>query len=81
MKLKSLTVALCLIAGNQLTMAQLKVAELVKKWERSKVYTKEYLDAIPIVLFRVLPIFRTKFLNFDQLGAYNYLYQIPLSLF
>jgi uncharacterized damage-inducible protein DinB len=47
MKLKSLTVALCLIAGSQLTMAQVKVVELVKEWERSKAYTKEYLDAMP----------------------------------
>jgi uncharacterized damage-inducible protein DinB len=28
-------------------MAQLKVAELVKEWKRSKAYTKEYLDAMP----------------------------------
>jgi uncharacterized damage-inducible protein DinB len=47
MKLKSLMVALCLMAANQLTMAQVKIAELVKEWERSKVYTKEYLDAMP----------------------------------
>jgi uncharacterized damage-inducible protein DinB len=47
MKIKSLTVALCLIIGSQLTMAQVKVAELVKEWERSKAYTKEYLDAMP----------------------------------
>jgi uncharacterized damage-inducible protein DinB len=47
MKFKSLTVALCLIMGSQLAMAQVKVAELVKEWERSKAYTKEYLDAMP----------------------------------
>jgi uncharacterized damage-inducible protein DinB len=28
-------------------MAQVKIAELVKEWERSKAYTKEYLDAMP----------------------------------
>jgi uncharacterized damage-inducible protein DinB len=47
MNLKSLTVALCLITGSQLRMAQVKVAELVREWQRSKAYTKEYLDAMP----------------------------------
>jgi uncharacterized damage-inducible protein DinB len=47
MKLKSLMAALCLIVSSQLAMAQVKVAELVKEWERSKAYTKEYLDAMP----------------------------------
>ncbi len=47
MKLKSLAIALCLIMSSQLTKAQLKVADLVKEWERSKAYTKEYLDAMP----------------------------------
>ncbi|WP_257667005.1 DinB family protein [Parapedobacter tibetensis] len=47
MKLKSLAVALCLIIGSQLARAQVKVADLVKDWERSKAYTKEYLDAMP----------------------------------
>ncbi len=47
MKLKSLAVALCMIIGSQLAQAQVKVADLVKDWERSKAYTKEYLDAMP----------------------------------
>ncbi|GAA4086311.1 DinB family protein [Mucilaginibacter panaciglaebae] len=47
MKLKGLITALCLIIGSQLATAQIKVAELVKEWERSKAYTKEYLDAMP----------------------------------
>ena len=47
MKLKSLMAVLCLIVASQVTMAQVKVAELVKEWERSKAYTKEYLDAMP----------------------------------
>jgi uncharacterized damage-inducible protein DinB len=47
MKLKSLMAVLCLIISSQLAMAQVKVAELVKEWERSKAYTKEYLDAMP----------------------------------
>ena len=46
MKLKSLMAVLCLIVTSQVTMAQVKVAELVKEWERSKAYTKEYLDAM-----------------------------------
>ncbi|MNJ87274.1 DinB family protein [compost metagenome] len=47
MKLKSLVVTLCLIMGGQLAMAQAKVADQVKEWERAKAYTKEYLDAMP----------------------------------
>jgi len=47
MKLKSLAIVLCLIIGSQLAMAQVKVADLVNDWERSKAYTKEYLDAMP----------------------------------
>lgn len=47
MKLKSLAVALCLIIGSQLAQAQVKATDLIKEWERSKAYTKEYLDAMP----------------------------------
>lgn len=47
MKLKSLGVLLCLIIGSQLAKAQVKVADIVKEWERSKAYAKEYLDAMP----------------------------------
>src|ERR1700749_3191327 len=47
MKTKSLIIALCLIIGSQLVKAQVKTAELGKEWERSKAYTKEYLDAMP----------------------------------
>lgn len=46
MKLKSLGLVLCLIIGNQLVQAQVKAARMVKEWERSKAYTKEYLDAM-----------------------------------
>lgn len=55
MKLKSLTIALCLIMGSQLAIAQVKVAELVKEWERSKAYTKEYLDAMPESSYALKP--------------------------
>jgi uncharacterized damage-inducible protein DinB len=47
MKLKSLAVVLCLVIGSQLAKAQVTVADVVKDWERSKAYTKEYLDAMP----------------------------------
>jgi uncharacterized damage-inducible protein DinB len=47
MKIKNAMITLCLIIGSQLTIAQVKTAELVKEWERSKTYTKEYLDAMP----------------------------------
>lgn len=47
MKIKSLAIALCLIIGSQMAKAQVKVADLVKEWERSKAYTQEYLNAMP----------------------------------
>ncbi|RQO75551.1 damage-inducible protein DinB [Pedobacter sp. KBW06] len=47
MKIKSLVVALCLLIGSQLAKAQVTVTDLVKDWERSRAYTKEYLDAMP----------------------------------
>ncbi|MNL39326.1 DinB family protein [compost metagenome] len=47
MKIKSLAIVLCLVMGSQLAMAQEKVADVIKEWERSKAYTKEYLDAMP----------------------------------
>lgn len=47
MKIKSLSIALCLMLGSQLAKAQIKLADLAKEWERSKAYTKEYLDAMP----------------------------------
>lgn len=47
MKLKSLTTVLCLVVGSQLSKAQVKTADMIKEWERSKAYTKEYLDAMP----------------------------------
>jgi uncharacterized damage-inducible protein DinB len=55
MKLKSLMAALCLIVSSQLALAQIKVAELVKEWERSKAYTKEYLDAMPESSYTLKP--------------------------
>nr|WP_294947330.1 DinB family protein [uncultured Mucilaginibacter sp.] len=45
--MKSLTTAIYLIMISQLATAQVKVTELVKEWERSKAYTKEYLEAMP----------------------------------
>lgn len=47
MKIKSLVIALCLIICAQLSKAQEKTADMVKDWERSKAYTKEYLEAMP----------------------------------
>jgi uncharacterized damage-inducible protein DinB len=47
MKLKILAAALCLIAGTQIAIGQYKLTDLVKEWERSKIYTREYLDAMP----------------------------------
>ncbi|MXV13792.1 DinB family protein [Hufsiella ginkgonis] len=47
MKIKRLTIATGLVIAGQFAIAQVKTAELVKEWERSKAYTKEYLDAMP----------------------------------
>jgi uncharacterized damage-inducible protein DinB len=55
MKTKGLALVLCLIISSQLAMAQVKVADLVKEWERSKAYTKEYLDAMPETGYALKP--------------------------
>lgn len=55
MKLRSLAVVLCLIIGSQFAKAQVKVADIVKEWERAKVYTKEYLDAMPETGYALKP--------------------------
>lgn len=55
MKVKSLAIALFLIIGSQLAKAQIKTTELVKEWERSKAYTKEYLDAMPESAYTLKP--------------------------
>lgn len=47
MKRHFFAIALCLFMGNQLANAQVKVADLVKEWERSKAYTSQYLNAMP----------------------------------
>lgn len=47
MKMKKLMIVLCLITAWQFSVAQVKTTELVKEWERSKAYTREYLDAMP----------------------------------
>jgi len=55
MKLKTSLIALALIIGSQLVKAQTKTAALVKEWERSKAYTKEYLDAMPEASYTLKP--------------------------
>lgn len=47
MKLKNLIIAFFIMTTSQFAKAQVKVADLVKEWERSKAYTKEYMDAMP----------------------------------
>jgi len=47
MKLKKLMIALCLIMAGQFAKAQVKVNDIIKEWERSKAYTKEYMGAMP----------------------------------
>lgn len=45
--MKTLLAALCLVIGSKLAVAQTKTADIVKEWERSKAYSREYLDAMP----------------------------------
>lgn len=40
MKLKRLAIVVCLVMGSQFAMAQVKVADVLKEWERSKAYTR-----------------------------------------
>ena len=47
MKLTIKAIALFMLLGTQLVNAQVKTADIIKEWERSKAYTKEYLDAMP----------------------------------
>lgn len=47
MKLTIKAIALFMLVGTQLVNAQVKTADIIKEWERSKAYTKEYLDAMP----------------------------------
>ena len=46
-KIKTLLLVLFAIGAAQVANAQTSVEEMVKDWERAKVYTKEYLDAMP----------------------------------
>lgn len=48
MKIRKFIATLSLLFGiTFMTQAQSSVDEIVKEWERAKVYTKEYLDAMP----------------------------------
>lgn len=44
---KIFTVFFILLGTSMVANAQSSVEEIVKEWERAKVYTKEYLDAMP----------------------------------
>ena len=48
MKIKLLATLACVVLFlGQAATAQSSIADIVKDWERAKVYTKEYLDAMP----------------------------------
>ncbi len=47
MKFKIIAIILCALVGTRLANAQVKTTDIIKEWERSKAYTKEYLDAMP----------------------------------
>jgi len=55
MKLKNLVLAICLIMAAQLVRAQQKVTDLVKEWERSKVYTQAYINIMPESSYTLKP--------------------------
>jgi uncharacterized damage-inducible protein DinB len=55
MKMKNLALTLCFIVGSLLAKAQVKPADIIKEWERSKAYTKEYLDAMPETGYTLKP--------------------------
>jgi uncharacterized damage-inducible protein DinB len=55
MKIKTLTIALLLITGIFSAKAQLTSADIAKEWERSKAYTKEYLEAMPETSYGLKP--------------------------
>lgn len=55
MKTKVITLALFLITGFLHASAQPKPADIVKEWERSKAYTREYLDAMPEASYSLKP--------------------------
>ena len=55
MKIKNLALTLCFIMGSLFVKAQVKGADIVKEWERSKIYTKEYLDAMPETGYALKP--------------------------
>lgn len=47
---------LCLLIGiSTFAQAQSSIDEMVKDWERAKVYTKEYLDAMPSESYGLKP--------------------------
>jgi len=55
MKIKTLAIALFLITGVLNVTAQISPADIVKEWERSKAYTKEYLEAMPEASYGLKP--------------------------
>ncbi|MGF7080067.1 DinB family protein [Mucilaginibacter sp. UYCu711] len=54
-EIKNLVLSLCLVIGSLAAKAQVKPVDIIKEWERSKVYTKEYLDAMPETGYALQP--------------------------
>lgn len=55
MKLKNSGLVLCLILAAQLVKAQVKAADIVREWERSKAYTTAYMNAMPESKYSLKP--------------------------
>jgi uncharacterized damage-inducible protein DinB len=54
--MRKILVAFCLILGTSFTSnAQSTIDETIKEWDRAKVYTKEYLDAMPANKYSLKP--------------------------
>jgi len=56
MKIKKLLSTVCFVLAISLfAKAQTSIDDMVKDWERAKVYTKEYLDAMPEAGYALKP--------------------------
>ncbi|TAH06203.1 MAG: damage-inducible protein DinB [Sphingobacteriales bacterium] len=52
---KTITVLLLAVTTGFITKAQSSLDDILKEWERAKVYTKEYLDAMPEAGYALKP--------------------------
>ena len=53
--MKILTTLFALVVMNTFAQAQSSLEDMIKDWERAKIYTKEYLDAMPAEGYALKP--------------------------